>query len=124
MDAVQEAFIDTFQALDRIALARRFYPWFYIILRNRCYKLAAGRKKREMNISDETEIVAPTSSIRPEDTMLLEQVMLEVPIEDRELITLRHLAGLSYEELAQRLKIPHETSLARLSYTLKKYQQN
>ncbi len=48
MDAVQEAFIDTFQALDRIDLARRFYPWFYIILRNRCYKLAAGRKKREM----------------------------------------------------------------------------
>jgi RNA polymerase sigma-70 factor (ECF subfamily) len=35
MDAVQDAFIDTFQALDRIDLTRRFYPWFYVILRNR-----------------------------------------------------------------------------------------
>ena len=41
MDAVQEAFIDAFQALDRLDLTRRFYPWFYVILRNRCYKLAA-----------------------------------------------------------------------------------
>lgn len=45
MDAVQEAFIDSFRALDRIDLTRQFYPWFYIILRNRCYKLAAGRKR-------------------------------------------------------------------------------
>jgi len=123
MDAVQEAFIDTFQALDRIDLARRFYPWFYIILRNRCYKLAAGRKKREMNISDETEIGAPASSIRPEDTMLLEQVMLELPIEDRELITLRHLDGLSYEELAERLEVPQGTIMSRLYYARKKLRE-
>jgi RNA polymerase sigma-70 factor, ECF subfamily len=123
MDAVQEAFIDTFQALDRIDLARRFYPWFYIILRNRCYKLAARRKKREMNISDETEIVAPTSSIRPEDTMLLEQVMLELSAEDRELITLRHLDGLSYEELAERLEVAQGTIMSRLYYARKKLRE-
>src|SRR4026207_963954 len=69
MDAVQEAFIDAFKALDRIDLTRRFYPWFYIILRNRCYKLFAGLKKREAISSDEVEILGPTSSIQPEDTM-------------------------------------------------------
>jgi RNA polymerase sigma-70 factor (ECF subfamily) len=83
MDAVQEAFIDTFQALDRLDLTRRFYPWFYVVLRNRCYKLAAGRKKREMNTSDEIEIVAPRSSLQPEDTMLLEQALLELPARRR-----------------------------------------
>jgi RNA polymerase sigma-70 factor (ECF subfamily) len=123
MDAVQEAFIDSFQALDRIDLTRQFYPWFYIILRNRCYKLAAGRKKRQMNISDETEIVAPISSIEPEDTILLEQVMLELPAEDRELITLRHLDGLSYEELAERLEVPQGTIMSRLYYARKKLRE-
>src|SRR5688500_439891 len=58
MDAVQEAFIDCFRTLDRVDLARRFYPWFYVILRNRCYKV--GRKKREMSSPDETQILAPT----------------------------------------------------------------
>ena len=50
MDAVQEAFIDAFQALDRVDLTRRFYPWFYVILRNRCYKLAAKLKTRSKQL--------------------------------------------------------------------------
>lgn len=123
MDAVQEAFIDTFQTLDRIDLSRRFYPWFYIILRNRCYKLAAGRKKRELSSSDEMEILAPTSSIRPEDTLLLEQAMIELPIKDRELITLRHLDGLSYDELAERLEVPQGTIMSRLYYARKRLRE-
>lgn len=123
MDEVQDAFIDTFQALDRIDLSRRFYPWFYIILRNRCYKLAAGRKKREMSTSPEMEIVAPPSSIQPEDTMLLEQAMRELPTEDRELITLRHLDGLSYEELAERLEVPQGTIMSRLYYARKRLRE-
>ena len=119
MDAVQEAFIDCFQALDRIDLTRRFYPWFYVILRNRCYKLGSGRKKREMS-SSETEILAPASSIQPEDTMILERAMLELPAEDRELITLRHLDGLSYQELAERLEVPQGTIMSRLHHARKR----
>ena len=114
LDAVQEAFIDAFQALDRLDLTRRFYPWFYVILRNRCYKLAHGRKKREMSSSDEMEILAPAASVRPEESMLLEQALLELPTEDRELITLRHLDGLSYQELAERLEVPQGTIMSRL----------
>ncbi|MEP7273660.1 MAG: sigma-70 family RNA polymerase sigma factor [Acidobacteriota bacterium] len=123
LDAVQEAFIDTFQALDRIDLSRRFYPWFYIILRNRCYKLAAGRKKREMDNSEELEIVAPTPGLRREETMLLEQALLELSTEDRELITLRHLDGLSYQELAERLEVPQGTIMSRLYYARKKLRE-
>ena len=120
LDAVQEAFIDAFQALAQLDLSRRFYPWFYVILRNRCYKLAHGRKKIEMSGSDEMEILAPAASIRPEESMLLEQAMLELPIEDRELITLRHLDGLSYQELAERLEVPPGTIMSRLYHARKK----
>ena len=120
MDAVQEALIDAFQALDQLDLSRRFYPWFYVILRNRCYKLAHGHKKREMSSSNEMEILAPAASVRPEDSMLLEQAMLELSTEDRELITLRHLDGLSYQELAERLEVPQGTIMSRLHHARKK----
>jgi len=120
MDAVQEAFIDCFQALDRVDLTRRFYPWFYVILRNRCYKLASRRNKREMSSSDETEILAPAASVQPEETMLLEHAMLELPAEDCELITLRHLDGLSYQELAERLEVPQGTIMSRLHHARKR----
>jgi RNA polymerase sigma-70 factor, ECF subfamily len=114
LDAVQEAFISAYQALARFDLNRRFYPWFYIILRNCCYKLAAARKKMEIGIPDELMILSPAPGITPEETLLLEQAMLELRAEERELIILRHLDGLSYEELAQRLDVPLGTIMSRL----------
>ncbi|MGH9871277.1 MAG: RNA polymerase sigma factor [Pyrinomonadaceae bacterium] len=122
LDAVQEAFLDAFQALHRFDIARRFYPWFYVLLRNRCFKLAAGRKRKEMSSSDEIEILAPTPSLRTEETMLLEQTMLELKPDDRELITLKHLDGLSYEELAERLEVPFGTIMSRLYHARKRLQ--
>ena len=56
--------------------------------------------------------------------MLLEQAMLELPIQDRELITLRHLDGLSYDELAERLEVPQGTIMSRLYYARKRLREN
>ena len=120
LDAVQEAFIDAFQSLDKFDLDRKFYPWFYIIVRNRCYKLAHARKQREVSNDDQMEIVAPTPNVKPEESMLLDQCLLELPAQDRELLTLRHLDGLSYQELAERLEVPAGTIMSRLYHARKK----
>ena len=120
LDAVQDAFLDAYTALARFDVGRQFYPWFYVILRNCCFKLAAGRKRRELDSSDEIEMLAPTPSLRPEETMLLERLMLELKPEERELITLKHLDGLSYEELAERLEVPLGTIMSRLYHARKR----
>ena len=123
LDAVQDAFINAYQALHRFDLTRKFYPWFYVILRNCCYKLSAGRNQRAMESADEMQILSPTTSVRPEETILLEQAMLELKDEERELITLRHLDGLSYEELAERLEVPIGTIMSRLYHARKKLRE-
>ena len=120
LDALQDAFLDAFNALHRFDVGRQFYPWFYVILRNCCFKLASGRKKRELGSSEDIEILAPTPSLEPEETMLLERMMLELKAEDRELITLKHLDGLSYEELAQRMEVPLGTVMSRLYHARKR----
>jgi len=119
-DALQDAFLDAFNALHRFDVGRQFYPWFYVILRNCCFKLAAGRKKRDLTSSDDIEMLAPTPDLRPEETMLLERMMLELKAEDRELITLKHLDGLSYEELSERLALPLGTIMSRLYHARKR----
>ena len=123
LDAVQEAFIDAYQALKGFDPRRRFYPWFYIILRNRCYKLANGRKKREMSSTEEPFMLAIVNDTPAEETLLLEQALLAITTQERELITLRHLDGLSYEELAERFEVPIGTIMSRLHHARRRLRE-
>lgn len=120
LDAVQEAFIDAYQALDKFDPARRFYPWFYVLLRNRCFKMTA-RRRETANIG-ETEIIAAQTDLPIEERFALENALRSLKKEDREIITLKYLDGLSYEELAEHLQIPRGTVMSRLFYARKQLQ--
>ena len=123
VDAVQEAFIDAYQSLGRFDTARQFYPWFYTILRNRCFKLVARRKKNAALNLDEALVLAPVRNVTPEDRVALEQALMELSPAEREILTLKHLDGLSYEELAERLEIPIGTVMSRLYHARKRLRQ-
>ena len=45
-DALQDAFVKAFQALDRFDSNRPFGPWFFQILRNQCRDLLRRRRAR------------------------------------------------------------------------------
>ena len=122
-DAVQEAYLDAFQALGRFDLSRRFYPWFYTILRNCCFKLAARRARREVDCVDDLELLSPVPGVSVEETMSLERALFELADHERELVTLKHLDGLSYEELAERLDAPVGTIMSRLYHARKKLRE-
>lgn len=120
LDAVQEAFIDAFGALGKFDRTRKFYPWFYVLLRHRCFKMAAQRKPYDS--IEETEILAAPTNLPREESLALESALLSLTAEDRELITLKYLDGLSYEELSERLEIPKGTVMSRLFYARKQLQ--
>ena len=120
LDAAQEAFIDAFRAVKQFDSSRPFYPWFYVLLRNRCFKLAA--RKRETESIDETVIVAPNSTAQSERILALENALRSLDMEDREIVTLKYFDGLSYNELAERLQIPKGTVMSRLFHARRKLQ--
>ena len=113
LDAVQEAFVDAWRRLDSFDMTRRFYPWFYVILRNRCFKLAARRRRQETESLDDTIIIESTGNDRQSDVEL-EEGLMQLGMEEREILTLKYLDGLSYAELAERLEIPVGTVMSRL----------
>jgi RNA polymerase sigma-70 factor (ECF subfamily) len=119
-DASQEAFLDVYQALDRFDLSRAFYPWFYVLLRHRCFKLAAGARRHETQDLETLEILAPQTNQSREASLSLEVALQALSAEERELITLKHLDGLSYAELAERLEIPTGTVMSRLYHARRK----
>jgi len=119
-DAVQEAFIDAYKGLGRFDLAHRFYPWFYVLLRNRCFKSAAGTRRRAAVGIEEASILSQEPDLSRADQLSLEAALRTLSLEERELITLKYLDGLSYEELAERLEIPRGTVMSRLYSARKK----
>jgi RNA polymerase sigma-70 factor, ECF subfamily len=122
LDAVQEAFLDAYQALGHFDMTRRFYPWFYVLLRNRCFKMTA-KKRATVNL-EETEILAPQDGLAREEQMALEAALLALSNEDREMISLKYLDGLSYNEIAEQLEIPRGTVMSRLFYARRQLQAN
>jgi RNA polymerase sigma-70 factor, ECF subfamily len=110
-DAVQEAFIDAFKALGTFDTSRAFYSWFYVLLRNRCYKMTAGRRPTES--LDEALLL--DSKRGSDDTRLaLEKALHSLTGEEREIVCLKYFSGLSYDDLATHLQIPRGTVMSRL----------
>ena len=120
-DAVQDAFVDAFRALKNFDESRAFYPWFYVLLRNRCYK-AVGRRRETENVED-VVLVAPRSGPANEETVALESALLLLDREDREIVMLKYFDGLSYDELAERLNIPRGTVMSRLFHARRKLRE-
>lgn len=120
-DAVQEAFVDAFKAIGTFDTSRTFYQWFYVLLRNRCYKLTAKRRPAE-NV-DDLHFLASQPGTDDETRLTLENAMRSLTPEEREIVSLKYFSGLSYDELAAHLQIPRGTVMSRLFYARRRLQE-
>ena len=111
-DAVQEAFIDAFKAIGTFDTSRMFYPWFYVLLRNRCYKMTAGRRPTE-NL-DEALLLDSQRGVTEDTRLALEKALHSLTREEREIVCLKYFSGLSYDDLATHLQVPRGTVMSRL----------
>jgi RNA polymerase sigma-70 factor, ECF subfamily len=111
-DAAQEAFIDAFRNLHRFDIGREFYPWFYVLLRHRCFK----QRTRPATRPESGRLPERQAAWRsPADHAIdLHAALGRLDRADRELVVLKHLDGWTYEELAVRLGIPQGTVMSRL----------
>ena len=124
LDACQESFSRAFGAITRVKKLEKFYPWFYVILRNCCMNILADRKK-SYKITDElSRDVQRVSSGKDGDT-LSSMVSLEdsrkihdllnlLKPEFREILILKYFNDMNYEEIGTLLSIPRGTVMSRL----------
>ena len=113
-DAAQDAFLSAYRSLARFDEGRRFYPWLYTILRNRCLTVLAERRLRPEAAVDDLEWIASSPERSPEELLHLEGALRRLGPDEREIVMLRHFDGLSYAELAELLGIPAGTVMSRL----------
>ena len=124
-EATQEAFLDLLRALPRFKLdgPARFETWLYKITVNRCR--SRFRRKRPPSADwDELadELVAGVngdpehSALKRETRDTIWRAVDRLPDAQRQVVALRYLSDLSYDEIAEALGINPGTVKSRLFY--------
>ena len=120
-DVVQEASLRAFRYF-RTFSGGNGRAWFLRIVRNMCYGWHGHRPQPPTDVFDEEQHSVAQLTIDPETRLLhaadvasIEHAMRNLPDRFRELLVLRELEGLSYQELADVLGIPIGTVMSGLS---------
>jgi len=116
-DAVQEAFL---RALKYFGSYRGGDPkaWILAIVRNECRSRGARTKIfEEFNeeLHSDESVTSDALALETEAKETVREALDLLPIEFREVIVLREIQGLSYQEIADILKAPIGTIMSRLS---------
>jgi RNA polymerase sigma-70 factor (ECF subfamily) len=111
-DVVQEACLRAFRYRGTFA-GGNGRAWFLRIVRNTCYGWRSQAQRFTTDVFDEERHSAATVTKDPEmltlhaaDSALIEQALRGLPDRFHELLVLRELKGLSYQEMADALGIP------------------
>ena len=133
-DAVQDAFLKAYTALRDFRGDSRFSVWLYRLVNNVCIDMLRRRKRQETvplqtedGDGEETELPLPDDrwdpaalAERAADREAVRTAMAALPADCREILTLREIGGLSYEELAAQLGLEPGTVKSRLNRARKK----
>jgi RNA polymerase sigma-70 factor (ECF subfamily) len=116
-DAAQEAFVRAFFAVDRYDPAFPFAAWVLRIARNHCLDVLRRRRDRKTDLVDAPEAASPepdaeSRAVDRETARRIERALAAIDVRYREVLTLYHLHGRSYAEIARIVGAPIGTVMS------------
>jgi RNA polymerase sigma-70 factor (ECF subfamily) len=125
LDLLQDAFIRAFQKLDRFRGQSSFFTWVYRIAVNlalserrhrkcqpHCSAVSNLEQFEERSGADHRDPSLPLEQF--EEEQRIQRALMQLPEDGRAIVVLRDLDGLSYEEIAEALRVPIGTVRSRL----------
>lgn len=107
-DLVQEAFIKTYEQLDKYKATGSFSSWFYRVALNHCMDQFRKKRLKQNEIDDEQiqdhrhpEVIF----LKQEKSRQLERLIAALPSDERMIILLRYGQELSYQEISEVLDL-------------------
>ena len=141
MDVVQDAFVKVHRHIDSFQGNASFYTWLYRIVANLCIDVRRRRSRRpesELNeavehsevLSTGVDVAPRNPEANPVDNLTRRELSVEMnraldglSENHRMILLLREVDGLSYEELAEVLRISKGTVMSRLFHARKNMQK-
>ncbi|MEW6434867.1 MAG: sigma-70 family RNA polymerase sigma factor [Myxococcota bacterium] len=142
-DVAQEAFVKVYKYLDHFKGDASFYTWLYRITVNICIDVLRrkGSAKGDDHVEFDESVKFDTSeanigalgtrlgtnpqksALRRELADRITAAIQQIPEAHRQILLLREVEGMSYEELARTLNIPKGTVMSRLFHARLKMQK-
>jgi len=129
LDLSQEAFVKAYQQLRNFRGDSKFSVWLYRLTYNLCIDFIRKKPKTntvslyfEDDSGENSPLEIPDIRDLPEDNVLrgemrknISESIKELPLKHREVLVMREIAGMSYDEIATTLNINAGTVKSRLA---------
>ncbi len=128
-DVTQEVFLKVWRSLDTYREEASPGVWIMQIAKNACFDYLRGRKRAETEplyeVYDGEQVERPladedvqsnpaAAAVQDERRQAVARAIMQLPPEHREVLVLRYIDGLSYEQMAKVLKERQGTVKSRL----------
>ena len=127
-DITQETFVRVFRSLSRYDPTRSFEAWIFTITTRLCIDLMRRRRVRPISLTqsdpesgedrtldiEDTALKPDETTAHAEEEQHTRELIDALPAHYRIVVMLRHQQDLSYEEIAETLKLPLGTVKARI----------
>lgn len=129
LDLSQEAFIRAYRSIKMFDTGKKFYTWYYKILRNLCLNHLRNKSNRATNFSEILEDIENINDDNQNTEKMVEknetkkivwEAIWKLTPEDREIITAKDILNTSYEDIAELLQVPIGTVMSRIYYARKR----
>jgi len=134
-DIIQDVLTAVFSSLDKLKEKSKFPVWIYRIVHNHCVDYLKRQSRQHERIPLESEhpkegVELPSEYPLPDELIEREELsqqvrraILKLPLNYREVIVLRELEGLSYQQIAETLSIEVSTVKSSLYEARKQLQK-
>ena len=134
-DVAQDTFVKAYMNLHRFDTRRPFEPWLYRIARNQAYNLLKAKGRRPYGALDgsseewiiklKSETKSPLAGVLESETQKeIEKVLSGMRPEFREILALRYMERLDYEEISKKMRIPVGTVKTWLNRAKTQFRKN
>ena len=117
-DLTQTAFIKAYEHLDTFDAKYKFFSWIYHMVVNEALNFIKRRRRFE-KLDESADYPAPDSKIEQADeesamSRNVQTALMNLEIDHRAVIVLKHFENFSYEEIGYILDLPEKTVKSRL----------
>lgn len=114
-DVTQTTFLKVFESIHTYKPEYKFFSWLYRIAFNECLDLLESKKRIETLEEAESVPQPEVDEVEAREVRgKIDEALMELKVEHRAVVLLKHFEGLSYEEIGQILDISEKKVKSRL----------